>query len=205
MATESSRTTQPGPEQPAVKGTDEEISEGETCETDDFTADEPDDEAATSLSLDVAFDIVKNKRRRLVLEYLAEREEPVALGELAEHIAAIENDKEVKAINSSERKRVYVGLYQCHLPKMDAAGVVESERNSNITLGKNAPDVMKYVDVPEEQRPWHQYYFGLSVLGLLAVVVAGASGFGTISSMLPGAVLLAVLVTAAVHSTTTDA
>ncbi|MGM0398731.1 MAG: DUF7344 domain-containing protein [Halobacteriota archaeon] len=205
MATESSMATQQRPEQPAVIEADEETPEGETCETEDFAADEPDDEASSSLSLDVAFDIVKNERRRLVLEYLAEREEPVALGELAEHIAAIENDKEVKAINSSERKRVYVGLYQCHLPKMDAAGVVESERNSNITLGKNAPDVMKYVDVPEEARPWHQYYLGLSVLGLLAVVVAGASGFGTVSSILPGAVLLAMLVTAAIHTTATAA
>jgi len=37
-------------------------------------------------------------------------DEPVQLGHLAEHIAAIENDKPIKALDSQERKRVYVAL-----------------------------------------------------------------------------------------------
>lgn len=204
MATESSTAAQRGPEQPEIVDADEEILEGETCDTEDVDDGDSEDDGRSSLSLDVAFDIVKNERRRLVLKYLAEREDPVALGELAEHIAAIENDKEVRAINSSERKRVYVGLYQCHLPKMEAADVVESERNSNITLGENAPAVMQYVDVPEETRPWHKYYLGLATLGLLAVVVAGVGGLGAASSILPGAVIVGMFVTAAVHTTASD-
>lgn len=204
MATESSGASHPGPEPPTMETTTDSVEEGQACDSDlDESAEDVREEEST-LSLDVAFDIVKNERRRLVLKYLAERDDPVTLGELAEHIAAIENDKDVQAINSTERKRVYVGLYQCHLPKMDSAGVVESERNSNIRLGENADAVMRYVDFEEETRPWHRYYLGLSILGLFAVVVAGATGFGAVSSAIPGAVILAMVATAMLHTKQTE-
>lgn len=52
-----------------------------------------------------------NERRQHVLSYLLiTDDEPVQLGHLAEHIAAIENDKPIKALDSQERKRVYVAL-----------------------------------------------------------------------------------------------
>lgn len=200
MATESSGASQPGPEQPTMEAAAESAADGQACDTDLEGSTEDVPEEQSTLSLDVAFDIVKNERRRLVLKYLAERDDGVTLGELAEHIAAIENDKDVQAINSTERKRVYVGLYQCHLPKMDSAGVVESERNSNIRLGENADAVMQYVDFEEETRPWHRYYLGLSILGLFAVTFAGVTGFGVVSSAVPGAVILAMFVMATVHT-----
>ncbi|MFB6358651.1 MAG: hypothetical protein ABEJ96_06540, partial [Thiohalorhabdaceae bacterium] len=51
------------------------------------------------------------------------------LGDLAEHIASIENDKPEVALSSTERKRVYVALYQCHLPKMDDIGVIDFDED----------------------------------------------------------------------------
>lgn len=41
----------------------------------------------------------------------------------------MENDTTVKRLSSDQRKRVYIGLYQCHLPKMDKLGVVEYDKN----------------------------------------------------------------------------
>jgi hypothetical protein len=182
-------------DQPELTDADEPVEDGATC--DDVSSTPENDD----LSLDVAFDIVKNERRRLVLQYLAEQDEPVALGELAEHIAAIENDKDVKAINSSERKRVYVGLYQCHLPKMDDADVIDSERNSNIRLGSNADQVMQYIDVDEApSRPWERYYLALSAVGGLFVLMDGLLGLGTAGSGLVGIVVLALLGTALVQT-----
>jgi hypothetical protein len=82
-----------------------------------------------SLSLNERFEILKNERRRHVLDSLSSVDDSVALSTLADQIAAIENDTTVEAVSSAERKRVYVALYQFHLPKMDRMGVVEYDKD----------------------------------------------------------------------------
>ncbi|MFW5924245.1 MAG: DUF7344 domain-containing protein [archaeon] len=194
MVAESKTSPFTDGDQPEITESQTANGEGETCDTDVEKTD-------ADLSLNEAFDIVKNERRRLVLKYLVENEGPVALGDLAEHIAAIENDKDVVAINSSERKRVYVGLYQCHLPKMDAADVIESERNSNITLGENADQVMQYVDVGDtEDRPWNRYYLSLSLLGAVAVLADAGLGLGSVGTVFVGLIIVGLLATAIAHT-----
>jgi hypothetical protein len=66
------------------------------------------DQRDTELPLDQVFEILKNSRRRQTLHYLFENDGKATLSELAEHIAALENDVDIKAITSSQRKRVYV-------------------------------------------------------------------------------------------------
>jgi len=123
------------------------------------------------LPVDRVFELLKNQRRREVLRYLEDaEEETVSLSDLAEHIAAIENDTTVQAISSSERKRVYVGLYQCHLPKMDDMNVVAFDQNrGTISLGIG----------DDEGYPWPRYYAGLAAGGAglygLALVVPAIS------------------------------
>jgi hypothetical protein len=82
--------------------------------------------------LDEIFDLLKNYRRRCVLRYLATVEDRASMSDLAEQISGWENDKEPRLITSSERKRVYVGLYQSHLPKMDARGAVSFNKPRGI-------------------------------------------------------------------------
>lgn len=137
---------------------------------------ETDDEPAR-LPVDRVFELLKNQRRREVLRYLeTAEEETVTLSDLAEHIAAIENDTTVQAISSSERKRVYVGLYQCHLPKMDDMNVVAFDQNrGTISLGPNADQLEEFLDIGEEtSHPWPRYYAGLAVggVGLYAAALA---------------------------------
>lgn len=86
-------------------------------------------EAATPLTKDVLFELLKNQRRREALNFLREQDGRTTLSDMAEHIAAKENDTTVAQLTSSQRKRVYIGLYQCHLPKMDSAGIVDFEKN----------------------------------------------------------------------------
>lgn len=120
------------------------------------------------LPLDVIFEILKNKRRRLVLRFIKEQEEtPVDLGELAEHVAALENDKSVSALTSGERKRVYVGLYQCHLPKMNDADIVDFNRNrGTIELGENANQLDEYLDSQSDDTTvWPRYYLSITLIG----------------------------------------
>ncbi|MHC3437968.1 DUF7344 domain-containing protein [Natrialbaceae archaeon A-gly3] len=132
------------------------------------------DDDGDSLSKDVIFELLKNRRRREVLQYLLETEETVTLGELAEQIAAWENDTEVTALSSDQRKRVYVALYQTHLPKMDDAGIIEYDQDRGlIELSDNADLLMMYLDTDAHRTDrWDRWYALLSVLGAAAVTAA---------------------------------
>lgn len=99
------------------------------------------------LPLDVVFDLLKNRRRRLVLGYLVDGSEPCSLSDLAEYIAAVENEKTIEEISTSERKRVYVGLYQGHLPRLDDADVVHfDDDRGTVTIGENASQLLSYLN-----------------------------------------------------------
>ncbi|EMA10583.1 DUF7344 domain-containing protein [Haloarcula marismortui] len=149
----------------------------------------PQEQDGHGASLDVIFEILKNSRRREVLHFLRERDEQVSLGELAEHVAAIENETTTDALTSSERKRVYVGLYQCHLPKMDDIGVVDfNQDRGHITLTEKADDFEKYLNRSDEEeaenRQWYQYYAAVSMLG--AMVLAASVAFSLSGTMVFG-------------------
>ncbi|WP_114576579.1 ArsR family transcriptional regulator [Saliphagus sp. LR7] len=156
------------------------------------------------LSKDVIFELLKNRRRRQVLAYLLENEATVTLGELAERIAAWENDTEVAALSSDQRKRVYVALYQTHLPKMDDAGIVDYDQDRGlITLADNADLLLMYLDTENHYRDrWDRWYASLSVVG--AVLVAGVVvGVGPLAlapvAAVSGLVVAAFLFVSAAH------
>jgi len=144
------------------------------------------------IRLDVIFDILKNQRRRHVLRYLREYE-TTTLSDLAEHVAALENGKDVQSLTSSERKRVYVGLYQCHLPRMNDAGVIDFDSDrGRIELNDTAEQLDQYLDVADDaNRPWYLYQFGIA-LGGGALYGASALALG------PGAPLTLLVVPALV-------
>jgi hypothetical protein len=132
------------------------------------------------LSLDTIFEILKNQRRRYVLKYLREATGTVQLNELADQVAAWENDKAVGLVSSNERKRVYVGLYQCHLTKMDDSGVIEFDQyRGTIEVRPAVERLYEYLDFGEEtdeepQPAWDRYYTGIAVGGL-ALALAGVA------------------------------
>jgi hypothetical protein len=119
------------------------------------------------LPLDVVFDILKNSRRRLVLQHLVDGSGTTTLSELSQQIAAEENEKPVNALTSAERKRVYVGLYQGHLPRLDEANVVEfDDDRGTVTVGDNLEQVTRHLDgaIDVESGHW-AYYLSVSAIG----------------------------------------
>ncbi|XVH33593.1 DUF7344 domain-containing protein (plasmid) [Haloferacaceae archaeon DSL9] len=156
-----------------------------------------------SLSLDLVFEVLKNERRRHVLRYLEQNPGTASLSDLAEHIAAIENDKPVASLTSQERKRVYVGLYQCHLPKMDDTDVIAFDDNrGTVDVGPNADQLYTLLEQNESTtEPWHHYYLGAT--GASAALFVGT--FALAAELLTGAFVLSVLLFAALsvyHATT---
>jgi len=128
------------------------------------------------VSHDQGFDLLSNHRRRYVLYYLHERDQRAELGELAEIVAAWENEVSLSEVSSADRKRVYTSLQQVHLPRMDDLGVVEfDDREGTVRLGPASDDLNVYMEVVTgADVPWSQFYLGLSVLNVALLAAAGA-------------------------------
>lgn len=122
---ESSRGEKRGRSQddPASPDTEESATPEET----DAAATESDD--GDALTQDELFHILQNRRRRGVLEYLRGVTGPVEMSDVAEQLAAWEHDTTVEQLDSTQRKRLYVPLYQTHLPKLDDAGVIDYDKD----------------------------------------------------------------------------
>jgi hypothetical protein len=120
----------------------------------------------------------------MVLSYLRERGPSGTMDELAEQIAAWENEIEVEELTSQQRKRVYVSLYQTHLPKLAEAGIVDYDVDEGIVrLTDLATEIDAFL-TPQRasQYPWRLHYLVLIVgggallaLGALATPIVGSA------------------------------
>lgn len=80
----------------------------------------------TNLTSDVILDAISNRRRRHIIRVVADHGRAMRIGELSERVASIENGRPAIELNARDRKRVYVALYQVHLPKtLGRHGIVE--------------------------------------------------------------------------------
>lgn len=83
-----------------------------------MSVDSPQDaQGAVEPPADDIYEILGDERRRLILKSLVEYG-PLSRRDLAEVVAAKQNDKPVEALEDEEFKRVYVALYQVHLPRL---------------------------------------------------------------------------------------
>lgn len=140
------------------------------------------------------FDILSNSRRRFILSRLQERDEPIELMDLANQIAAWENDTTVEELTSKQSKRVYVSVYQTHVPKLESVGLIEYDSDTGlIELSEQARQIDRYMpDDDEEPIPWHRYYVALAGLSatLFVLVVANAPVLGELSVQLVGVLVV---------------
>ncbi|MFB6131141.1 MAG: hypothetical protein ABEJ28_10010 [Salinigranum sp.] len=164
-------------------------------------------ESGGTLSRDEIFHVLQNRRRRDVLRYLQGRHDAVDLSDLAEQVAAWEHDTTVDALTSKERKRVYVALYQAHLPKLDDNGLVEYDQQRGTLRRTERADLLDpYLppldaregdgkETPGNERA-HAYYLAASALGGLLLSLAGldAPVFGALTGFHVAAIVLATFV-----------
>ncbi|WP_396613808.1 hypothetical protein ACH9L7_18200 (plasmid) [Haloferax sp. S1W] len=142
-------------------------------------------EERAELGKDEIYHLLQNERRRNVLKYLRDRDGPVQMRDIAEQVAAWEHDTTVQALMSDQRQRVYIALYQAHLPKLDEEGIIDYNQSRGIVEKKpQAERLISYLEQPEDSetdddvesdRPWGTYYLGVSGMSALAI---GASGLG---------------------------
>lgn len=137
------------------------------------------------------FDLLSNHRRRYTIRYCRENGS-ISLSDLAERIAAVEQEKSVAEITAAERKRVYTSLQQTHLGRLEDAGMIESD-GDEIELTDRAEELEVYLDiVPAGSVSWGMYYLVIS--GLAGLVVAGVWTELVPPDLLDQSLLLVVLV-----------
>jgi ribosomal protein S15P/S13E len=136
------------------------------------------DADSSPLEKDVLFELLKNQRRRHVLRYLDEHDEEATLSDLAEHVAAIENDIPESHLTSQQRKRVYVALYQCHLPILARSDVIKfNQARGLIERTSRADQLMPYLqEDPPEDVQWSTAYLGVSLVGVSAYALSMLAG-----------------------------
>lgn len=150
----------------------------------------------SDLSQDVVFDILSSTRRRYVLYYLRTTDGPVRLTDLAEEVAAWENETNRANITDQERKRVYVSLYQTHIPRLAEAGLVSYDKDSGqIELAAEATNIDRYLDSTETSYPWQRIYFGLAVAS--AGLLTATALFDIVPDLFTAVVVIAAFVVTA--------
>lgn len=157
-----------------------------------------------TLTRDNVFDLLSNPRRRYILYYLRTHDGPIKLTDLADEVAAWEYDTDVEELSKQERKRVYVSLYQTHVPKLAEIGLVDYDASVGlIRPTRRVRAVDAYLPSDEDEEPhWEFVYLGLVVVGavLFAVGLVGAGGLGAVSTVPVGLVILVLFaMTAGIH------
>jgi len=153
------------------------------------------------LSQDVVFDVLSSSRRRYVLYYLSQREQPVELPSLAEEVAAWETESTVEDLSSQERKRVYVSLYQTHIPKLEEVGLVDYDQDTGeVSLTDQSDQIQGFLQQPSPARG--RITNVVIVVGLsLAVLLGGIVLIPTIEASLALVAMLTVWAVATVAIT----
>ncbi|AHF99528.1 hypothetical protein HALLA_12740 [Halostagnicola larsenii XH-48] len=127
-----------------------------------------------AVSKDDAFHLLQTSRRRDVVRYLQGRNGPIELRDLAEQVAAWEQGTTIDSLSSSERQRVYISLYQTHLPKLDEHDIVDYDKNRGIIERcQRATQLESYLEVDplrSNPDPWPRRY-GATVI--LCIILAG--------------------------------
>ena len=114
---------------------------------------EPEDSLEYTLQTeaDVLFNALRNERRRDALRVLEEDGASVEFGELATAVAAGENDVPGSRLTEKQRKRVYVSLYQTHIPLLADTGFVSYDSaGGEVQITSKGQAALEYLAVVEE-------------------------------------------------------
>jgi len=159
---------------------------------------------SNELTQDTVYDLLSNKRRRFVISKLRRAEGPVSVNDLSESVAAWENGIEVDELTDKQIKRVYVSLYQIHIPKLDEAGLVDYDKDSGqVRLRSTVSELDSYLPEQADDTgngiPWEAIYAGVAAvaLGMYAGVFLFPDAFAWLSVTALNVTLFATLVVVA--------
>lgn len=103
----------------------------ERLTSDDDDSDEQEyEQVGTNLTIGTLCDMLSAGRRRYIIEYLDMQEgDTVDYNDVVDHALELECGPDWGA---TERKRIYVALYQSHLPRLDETNIVDYNKDRGI-------------------------------------------------------------------------
>jgi hypothetical protein len=141
------------------------------------------------LDEDTVFDILSNRRRRQIIYYLQEQ--------------GGEEDEAPEDVTEKQSRRVYVSLYQSHVPRLTEVGFVEHDDTGAVRLTDRVRLLDPYLNPHSDETPWQLYYLAVGlvgvVLGVLVSLGLPPAGFVSGANLLLG-ISLAVVVVALAHA-----
>lgn len=153
----------------------------------------PHDTSPPGLTPDEFFHALQEERRRHALRYLLDHEGPVTVDRLAEWVASREGGTD--AVPSAEAcQRTYLSLYQSHLPKLDALGLVDYDQSGETVIATTTADHFAgYLggDSPAEPEPeaatdegrrgWGRALAGANAVGAVLLALAWVGPVATVA------------------------
>ncbi|SIS01895.1 DUF7344 domain-containing protein [Natronorubrum thiooxidans] len=123
------------------------------------------------------FDVFSNARRRRTVQYLKRQGRSCTLSPLVEQVAAWENDTDPEEVTRTQRRRVYISLYQTHLPMLEEHGIVDWDPDDHTIELLPGDEIFEpYLDHRlEDDRPWHRLYLSVTSVGMIALVLSWLS------------------------------
>lgn len=101
------------------------------------------------LDPEVAFDLLSSSRRIHTLLAL-DSEGAMSVSDLADEVTIREYGS---TYTEDQRKRIYISLYQAHLPKLESHGVIVwDEGNGEAWLTHTAEQLLSHISTQQERR-----------------------------------------------------
>lgn len=167
----------------------------------------PHDTSPPGLTPDEFFHALQEERRRHVLRYLLDHEDPVTVDRLAEWVVSRETGIDEEDPSAEACQRTYLSLYQSHLPKLDSLGLVNYDQSAETVaatattehvagyLGLGSPAESATGPVTgDEPRDWRRALAGANIVGaaLLALAWFGPLATVAVSFRVAATVVLAI-------------
>lgn len=103
--------------------------------------------ADTAMSVYEIRHLLSNERRDIIIRELIANDGQVEFDELRDALCQALHGVPIDEVESEERHRLYISLYQTHLPKLKGEGVVTYEKRSGtISWGDQADAIIEYLE-----------------------------------------------------------
>lgn len=108
------------------------------------------------LSLETVFEVLRDRRRRLLLSHLASCTYPVPFTELVAKVVAQESDDSLPNVSDELYEQVAIDLYHVQLPKLDEYGIVDyTEDVELVTVAETLRPLDEYLRLAEQHERTH--------------------------------------------------
>lgn len=144
-------------------------------------------------------DVLRNDRRRMVLDALGDGDGSITVRELSEMIAAQEAGQDPPP--RKVRESVYISLHQSHLPKLDDLDVVDyDDTTKQVAPSANAARVGGYMEgTPTAGPAAGEYWVPLTALAVVLAATAAVPGLDSVSAATGAALAFAAAALATAH------